>query len=58
MTFRCVLLGLCVVVASSLGCNTGPDLDEATPIIALPMPNSPLVTIRVGFRVGSIKYRV
>ena len=54
MTVRCVLLGLCVVVASSLGCNTGPELDEATPIIALPMPNSPLVTIRVGFRVGSV----
>ena len=54
MISRCVLLGLCVVIASSSGCGTGSELDETTSIIALPMPNSPLVTIRIGFRVGSI----
>ncbi len=54
MTFRCFLLGLCVVVASNLGCGAAPELQETTSIIALPMPNSPLVTIRIGFRVGSI----
>ena len=54
MTFRCFLLGVWVVVATSLGCGTGPELDETTPTVALPMPNSPLVTIRIGFRVGSI----
>ena len=54
MTFRCFLLGVWVVAATSLGCGTGPELDETTPTVALPMPNSPLVTIRIGFRVGSI----
>ncbi|GIS98066.1 MAG: hypothetical protein CM1200mP25_3030 [Acidobacteriota bacterium] len=56
MTFRCVLLGLCVVVASSLGCNTGPT-DEATPLslsdAELAVGDHPL-----GFRVGSVQTRV
>ena len=54
MTFRCFLLGVWVVVASSLGCSTGSERIETSPTVALPMSNSPLVTLRIGFRVGSI----
>jgi len=54
MTFRCFLLGVWVVVASSLGCSTGSERVETSPTVALPMSNSPLVTLRIGFRVGSI----
>ena len=54
MTFRCFLLGVCVIVASSLGCSTGSERVETSPTVALPVSNSPLVTLRIGFRVGSI----
>lgn len=54
MTFRCFLLGVCVIVASSLGCSTGSERVETSPTVALSVSNSPLVTLRIGFRVGSI----
>ena len=54
MTFRCFLLGVWVVVASSLGCSTGSERVETSPTVALSVSNSPLVTLRIGFRVGSI----
>ena len=51
------VLGLVLAVlagAAAAGCGAAGSSAEDSVIIALPTPNSPLVTLRIGFRTGSV----
>ena len=47
-------LGLVLAVLAGAGCGAAGSSAEDAGIIALPTPNSPLVTLRIGFRTGSV----
>ena len=48
------VLGLVLAGAAAGGCGASGSSAESSEIIALPTPNSPLVTLRIGFRTGSV----
>ena len=54
---RAAVLGLALAVLAGVaaaGCSASGSSAEGAGIIALPTPNSPLVTLRIGFRTGSV----
>ena len=48
------VLGLALAGLPAAGCGASGSSAESSAVIALPTPNSPLVTLRIGFRTGAI----
>ena len=48
------ILGLVLSGALAAGCGAAGSSAESSGVIALQTPNSPLVTLRIGFRTGSV----
>ena len=54
---RAAVLGVVLAVLAGIpaaGCGASGSSAEGSGVIALPTPNSPLVTLRIGFRTGSV----
>ena len=48
------VLGLLLTGVAAAGCGASGSSAEASDVLALPTPDSPLVTLRIGFRTGSV----